>query len=122
MACQNAFSAQLSEQGFNFFSMLVPDLLHEFELGVWKAIFTHLMRILHVNSYKSDSVQILNDRCMVLITERESLLMMFRYRQVPTFGRGKIRHFNSNAASMKRLAGRDFEDLLQVIQINILGF
>lgn len=26
--------------------MLVVDLLHEFELGVWKAIFTHLLRIL----------------------------------------------------------------------------
>ena len=27
--------------------MFVVNLLHEFELGVWKAIFTHLMRILH---------------------------------------------------------------------------
>ena len=27
--------------------MLIVDLLHEFELGVWKAIFTHLMRILY---------------------------------------------------------------------------
>jgi hypothetical protein len=27
--------------------MLVVDLMHEFELGVWKAIFIHLMRILY---------------------------------------------------------------------------
>ena len=27
--------------------MLVVDLLHEFELGVWKALFTHLIQILH---------------------------------------------------------------------------
>ena len=27
--------------------MLVVDLLHKFELGVWKALFTHLIRILH---------------------------------------------------------------------------
>ena len=27
--------------------MFVVDLLHEFELGVWKAVFTHLMRILY---------------------------------------------------------------------------
>jgi hypothetical protein len=27
--------------------MLVVDLLHEFELGVWKALFTHLIRILY---------------------------------------------------------------------------
>lgn len=26
--------------------MLVVDLLHEFELGVWKAVFIHLLRIL----------------------------------------------------------------------------
>lgn len=27
---------------FNYFVMLVVDLLHEFELGVWKAVFAHL--------------------------------------------------------------------------------
>jgi hypothetical protein len=26
--------------------MLVIDLMHEFELGVWKALFIHLLRIL----------------------------------------------------------------------------
>jgi hypothetical protein len=26
--------------------MFVNDLMHEFELGVWRAIFTHLLRIL----------------------------------------------------------------------------
>jgi hypothetical protein len=27
--------------------MLVVDLLHEFELGVWKTLFTHLIRLLY---------------------------------------------------------------------------
>jgi hypothetical protein len=27
--------------------MLVVDFLHEFELGVWKALFTHLIRVLY---------------------------------------------------------------------------
>jgi hypothetical protein len=27
--------------------MFVPDLLHEFELGVWKATFTYLIRLLY---------------------------------------------------------------------------
>lgn len=40
--------------------MFVPDLLHEFELGVWKAIFTHLMRILYANG--QNSIQQLNER------------------------------------------------------------
>jgi hypothetical protein len=32
---------------FNFYSMFVVDLLHEFELGVWKTVFTHLMHIFY---------------------------------------------------------------------------
>jgi hypothetical protein len=42
---QNAFS-RLRPLGFNLFEMLVVDLMHEFELGVWKALFVHLLRIL----------------------------------------------------------------------------
>jgi hypothetical protein len=37
-----------------------------------------------------------------------------RYRQVPTFGRDTIRLFHENASAMKKLAARDYEDLLQV--------
>ena len=29
---------------------MVVDLMHEFELGIWKALFTHLICILHVAS------------------------------------------------------------------------
>ena len=32
--------------GFNMFDMLVVDLLHEVELGVWKAMFIHLLHLL----------------------------------------------------------------------------
>jgi hypothetical protein len=44
---QNAFSMRLHKHGFDFYRMFAPDILHEFELGVWKATFTHLMRILY---------------------------------------------------------------------------
>jgi hypothetical protein len=40
---QNAFSKRSQEFGFDFHCMLVPDLLHGFELGVWKATFIHLL-------------------------------------------------------------------------------
>ncbi|KAF9491142.1 hypothetical protein BDN71DRAFT_1484211 [Pleurotus eryngii] len=53
--------------------MFVPDLLHEFELGVWKAIFIHLIRILH--TLGPDSVTSLNER----------------YCTTPTFGQDTIR-------------------------------
>jgi hypothetical protein len=43
---QNAFSCKLTQFGFNLFRMVTVDLMHEFELGVWKAIFIHLLRIL----------------------------------------------------------------------------
>ena len=36
----------------NFYSIFYPDLMHEFELGVWKATFTHLIRILWTSGGK----------------------------------------------------------------------
>ena len=39
---------------------------------------------------------------------------LYRYRHVPTFGNGTIWRFHENASAMKKLAARDFEDLLQV--------
>jgi len=44
-----------------------------------------------------------------------------RYHQVPTFGRDTIRRFGNNVSAMKKLAGRDFEDLLQVSYIDLLS-
>lgn len=43
---QNAFSATLSDYGFDFFKMLRVNLLHEVELGLFKNVFAHLIRIL----------------------------------------------------------------------------
>jgi hypothetical protein len=45
--------------------MLMVNLLHEFELSVWKAVLTHLLRILHATKEK-DRVQIFNKRQAVL--------------------------------------------------------
>ena len=60
---QNAFSQALCDHGFNFYQMFTVDLLHDFELGVWKGIFAHLIRMLHVLG--EDKVQILNKRCCI---------------------------------------------------------
>lgn len=38
-----------------------------------------------------------------------------RFWQVPTFGNGVICRFSDNTSEMKRLAARDFEDMLQVL-------
>ena len=57
---KNAFSEWLSHVGFDFFLMLVVDLLHEFELGVWKAVFIHLLWML--DSLKVDAFSELDQR------------------------------------------------------------
>ncbi|KAJ7156268.1 hypothetical protein C8R46DRAFT_1004688 [Mycena filopes] len=88
----NAFTKLPS---FNFFTMFVPDLLHEVELGGWKSLFIHLIRILY--AYSPISVEKLDER----------------FRKIPTFGRSTIRRFHANVSAMKKLAARDFEDILQ---------
>lgn len=42
------------------FKLWVVDQLHEFEIGSWKALFTHLMRILHAAG--GTAIQKLNER------------------------------------------------------------
>ena len=42
--------------------MLVVDLLHEFELGVWKALFTHLIHLLHAAGHGSDDIVVVLDK------------------------------------------------------------
>ena len=64
-APQNSFREQLGQFGkeFNVSQMMVVNLLHEFELGVWKSLFTHLIRILHAASKRPGAlVDILNTR------------------------------------------------------------
>lgn len=50
LSTQNAFSEfseKLGSSEFNIFASLVVDQLHEVELGVWKSLFKHLIRLLH---------------------------------------------------------------------------
>lgn len=44
---QNIFAEKLGAFGLDPFRMLVVDFMHECELGTWKALFTHLVRILY---------------------------------------------------------------------------
>jgi hypothetical protein len=62
---QNIFAEKLGSFGFDPFVMLVVDLMHEFELGVWKATFTHLLRILYAIAPGGSLVTELNRRFVV---------------------------------------------------------
>lgn len=94
---QNAFADRLGRT-FPLARMFAPDFMHEFELGVWKSLFTHLVRVLYAACPDGSAVQKLDAR----------------FRQISTFGLSTIRGFASNASEMKKLAARDFEDILQV--------
>lgn len=42
--------------------MLVVDLLHEVELGIWKSLFVHLIRILYAITPNGELVETLDER------------------------------------------------------------
>lgn len=56
----------LGSLGCNIYRMLVVDLLHEFELGVFKTVFRHLLRLLY--AIDPSKVPILNHRYAVVIS------------------------------------------------------
>ncbi|KAF5319789.1 hypothetical protein D9611_012833 [Ephemerocybe angulata] len=93
---ENAFYTCLGPE-FDIGRMMVPDFLHEFELGVWKNLFTHLIRVLYAAAPDGKLVLELDER----------------FRKISTFGNSTIRTFSSNTSEMKKLAARDFEDILQ---------
>ena len=78
---QNAFSNRLLPFGVNFYSMLVVDLLHEFELSVWKAILTHLIRILYAKG--EDAVGLMNSRSVITTPACFSLTGGLKVSQSP---------------------------------------
>ncbi|KLO18138.1 hypothetical protein SCHPADRAFT_820248 [Schizopora paradoxa] len=92
---RNAFS-KLSEHGFDFHKILVPDFMHEVELGLHKNVITHLIRILNSKTVPGANVVELNKR----------------YSDVPVFGESTIRHFPPNTSELKKLAAHDFEDII----------
>ncbi|KAG2743859.1 hypothetical protein P692DRAFT_20878151 [Suillus brevipes Sb2] len=84
----NAFVEKLGSFGFNAFRMLVVDFMHECELGTWKSLFTHLIRLLYALPAGDSLVACLDSR----------------FRQIPSYGNGVIRRFANNTSEMKRLA------------------
>ncbi|KAG6913485.1 hypothetical protein DXG01_006495, partial [Tephrocybe rancida] len=59
---QNAFAEALKEFEFNHHEMLVVDILHEWEVGVWKSVLIHLIRLVH--ELQANHVSLLDTRLM----------------------------------------------------------
>lgn len=99
--------------------MLAVDILHDWEIGAWKATFIHLIRIL----YAADAAQVntLDARCVCSLKKQyfvTGFTFKNSFRSTPTFGRDTIRKFSANSSEMKKLAARDYEDILQVSAVN----
>jgi hypothetical protein len=60
ISVQNAFSALFRKLGYNYYEMFGLDVLHEFELGVWKMILVHLIRVL--DSLPENRLHLLDQR------------------------------------------------------------
>jgi hypothetical protein len=98
------------------FSLFVPDLMHDFELGGWRALFIHILRIL--DSVDAKLLTEVDRRYVSPLSAAHTNLMMVmrRYREISAFGKDAIRRFPESVSEMKRLTARDLENLLQVRQ------
>ena len=91
--------------------MLVVDFMHEVELGVWKALFTHLIRILDATASLHELDKRYDHSIMWIVVVVG--LSGHRFRDIPAFSQ-TIHRFTNNVSEMKKLAARDYEDMLQV--------
>ncbi|KAF7793821.1 hypothetical protein EIP86_004942 [Pleurotus ostreatoroseus] len=91
---RNAFSIRLLRFGFNFYSMYAEDWLHGNSAGWIKAIIVHILRLLETAG--DSRTEALDDR----------------FRNVPSFGRGTIRKFKRNVSELKKMAARDYDNIL----------
>jgi hypothetical protein len=89
MAPQNSFCEQLERFGkrFNVSQMMMVDLLHGFELGVWKSLLTCLIRILHLASERPGALaDIFNSRYAKSNWKEVCSHYPNRFGQITTFG------------------------------------
>ncbi|KAI9058875.1 hypothetical protein FKP32DRAFT_1581209, partial [Trametes sanguinea] len=76
----NVFSERLGPWLPNFHSLFVPDFLHEWELGVWKNLMTHLIRILHAEG--GSAVREFNSRYAMGSMTSSSFIPDARHAQI----------------------------------------
>jgi hypothetical protein len=59
---QNAYTTRLKDINFDIHKALAVDLLHEVEIGIWKAVLEHLVRLLYGLPGGNELVATLNIR------------------------------------------------------------
>ena len=102
--------------------MFLPDFMHEVELGSWRTIFIHSLRIVEAHG-GPNLIAELDRRCVVIsihlmngVLTHKHQLRQCSYRQIPSFGRDTVRRFCSNCSELKNMTAREYENLLQVFR------
>ena len=99
--------------GFNIFPSLVVDILHEFDLGIFKSVLKHLLRTLH--AVDPSHIHVVNDRYVLShLYEHTTALHLSRFKAVPSFGLQSICPFPDNVTDLSHRPAWFFEDILQV--------
>ena len=63
--------------------MLVVDIMHEFELGVWKSTFTHILQVLRLAAPGGKTIHELNSQYVPYFATRNHSKVL-RHVKVPT--------------------------------------
>ena len=126
-SCKNAFAEMVGPLGCDIYQALVVDILHEFELGMFKSVFGHLLRLLHaINPIDGTNlVAALDARYVCFHLSGLPILdhcLLFRFHQIPSFGKGAICCFPPNVSEVRQCATQHFEDVLQVIMYHIIKY
>ncbi|KAI6122721.1 hypothetical protein EDD16DRAFT_1691796 [Pisolithus croceorrhizus] len=91
----NSFAEMLGPLGWDIFTMFTVDLLHKFELGVFKSVFRHLLRLLH--AINLDAINILNAH----------------FHEICSFGKGSIWQFSPDVSDIHHCIAWHFQNVLQ---------
>lgn len=87
--------------------------MHEFELGLWKAVFTHLIHILYAVDPSGQLVAQLDGQYVDTVLS-PMFSIYSNIIQLLAGTCGVIRRFSTNISEINRLAACDFKDLFQV--------
>ena len=110
MRLLNSYYVSLGIQLFDLFAI---DIMHNFEIGAFKRMFVHLIRIAY--SIGPEAVQELNQRQAAPDPwQHLALTRTCRFWLIPTFGQDTIQRFSGDVSNMKKMSARHFEDILQV--------
>ena len=81
--------------------MLVVDFMHKFELGVWKALFTHLICVLYPAAPSGRLVAVLDERYDLKIIVHLQILKFHKHVGFVTYRRSARQYVDSLVTYLK---------------------